>query len=157
MFVLDRRPLALDVPFTGPDGTQYPANWLRCATAEERLAVGITEVADPSYYDRRFYWGHDQDGQLISKDHGQLVTLWTSQTRTTANTLLSPTDWLIIREMDNKTPCPADVKTWRENVRVAAGQKISLIEATTTTSELALYIDGSDYHVWPHEPNADPG
>jgi hypothetical protein len=155
MFVLDGRPLVLDVPFTGPNGTQYPANWLRCATPEERLAVGITEVQEPLYYDQRFYWGYDQDGNLIPKEHSQLVKLWSNQTRTTANTLLFPTDWMIIREVDNGNPCPANMKTWREDIRLSANQKVVDIESTTTTEELAVYVTSSDYSTWPQQPSGD--
>ncbi len=57
MFLLDNKPLGLDVPFTTADGTQYPANWIRLASQEERAAIGITEAADPVPYDDRFYWG----------------------------------------------------------------------------------------------------
>jgi hypothetical protein len=57
MFLLDSKPLGLDVPFTTADGTQYPANWVRLASPEERAAIGITEVADPVAYDDRFFWG----------------------------------------------------------------------------------------------------
>jgi hypothetical protein len=57
MFLLDSKPLGLDVPFTTADGIQYPANWLRLASPAERAAIGITEVADPEPYNDRFYWG----------------------------------------------------------------------------------------------------
>jgi hypothetical protein len=154
MFVLNGQTLQLDVPFTGPDGTQYPANWLRCATPEERASVGITEEPEPPFYDQRFYWGYDQDGNLIPKDHGQLVTLWAGQTRTTANTLLFPNDWLIVREMDNGTPCPTDMKTWREDIRLSAKDKVEAIEATTTTDELAVYVTSPAYSTWPVAPSA---
>lgn len=56
MFQLDNKPLALDVPFTH-GGINYPANWLRLASLEERAAIGITEVANAASYDDRFYWG----------------------------------------------------------------------------------------------------
>ena len=56
-FKLDGSPLAVDVAFKTSDGTQYPANWLRLSTAEEKTALGITEVADAATYDNRFYWG----------------------------------------------------------------------------------------------------
>jgi hypothetical protein len=67
MFILDGKPLSPDRAFTH-DGIQYPANWLRLSTLEEKEAIGITEVPDPPIYDQRFYWGYDQDGQLIPKD-----------------------------------------------------------------------------------------
>jgi len=59
MFLLDSKPLGLDVPFTTADGTQYPANWIRLASSEERAAIGITEVADAASYDDKFYWAPD--------------------------------------------------------------------------------------------------
>jgi hypothetical protein len=112
-FLLDGQPLAVDTPFTDAKGNKYPANWLRLSTAEEKAAIGITEVPDPTPYDQRFYWGYDAEGNLIPKDHAQLVEQWTSQTRTTANSLLSPTDWIIIREADNgKAADPVLKSAW---------------------------------------------
>ena len=57
-FKLDGKPLALDVAFKTSDGTQYPANWLRLASADDKAALKITEVADDPVYDSRFYWGN---------------------------------------------------------------------------------------------------
>jgi hypothetical protein len=149
MFLLDGKPLSPDRAFTTPDGTQYPANWLRLATPEERAAIGITEEPDPQPYDQRFYWGPD-----LPKDHAQLVEQWSQQTRTTAGTLLQPTDWLIIRQADNGVEADPAIKTWREDIRLATGDKITAIEATTTTDELAAYITGTEYPVWPADPYA---
>jgi len=55
-FLLDGKPLAVDVPFTYGD-INYPANWLRLSTAQEKKNLGITEVADDPVYDSRFYNG----------------------------------------------------------------------------------------------------
>ena len=148
MFLLNGTPLALDVAFRTPDGTQYPNNWLRLSSPESREAIGITEVPDPPVYDQRFYWGYDAEGNLIPKDHTQLVTQWSEQTRTTAGTLLSPTDWMIIREADNDTPISTDIKTARQNTRVLCHQKVNTIGITTTTPELATYVTSPDYSSW---------
>lgn len=154
MFLLDGQPLAVDTPFKTPDGTQYPANWLRLSTAEEKEAIGITEVPDPTPYDQRFYFGYDAEGHLIPKDHAQLVEQWTAQTRTTANSLLSPTDWIIIREVDNGKAADPVLKTWREEIRLAAGSKVYEIGQTADTDALAVYITGADYPAWPVDPYA---
>lgn len=146
MFLLNGKPISPDVAFTTPDGTQYPANWLRLATPEERAAIGITEVPDPAPYDQRFYWGPG-----LPKDHGQLVEQWVSQTRTTAGTLLQPTDWIIIREADNGVAADPAIKAWREAIRLAAGSKVYEIEATADTDALAAYITGADYPAWPSQ------
>ena len=156
MFLLDGKPLSPDVAFTH-NGVQYPANWLRLATPEERTAIGITEVPDPRPYDQRFQWGWTEGGNPIWKDHTQLVEQWTQQTRTTANTLLQPTDWIVIREADNGKPADPLIKTWREDIRVATGVKIAAIEATPDTAALAEYITGAEYPVWPRDPySPDP-
>jgi hypothetical protein len=116
---------------------------LRCATPEERAAIGITEVPDPAPYDQRFYWGPG-----LPKDHGQLVDQWNDQTRDTANSLLQPSDWMVIREADNGAEVPLEVKEYRQAIRQRCGIKLDAIEATTTTDELAAYITGPDYPNW---------
>ena len=58
MFMLNNNPLPVGRAFVH-DGIQYPANWLRLASAAEKAAIGITEVADPVRADDRFYWNGD--------------------------------------------------------------------------------------------------
>jgi hypothetical protein len=147
MFLLDGHPISPDVAFVH-NGVQYPANWLRLATPEERAEIGITEVPDPEPYDQRFYWGPD-----VPKDHAELVKQWSIATRNTAGTLLLPTDWMVVREMDNGTPVPDSYRNWRQSIRGASEAKTAAIEATTTTDELAAYITGADYPVWPLDPS----
>ena len=143
-FLLDGQPLAVDTPFKTPDGTQYPANWLRLSTLEEKEAIGITEVADPEPFDQRFYWNPGQP-----KDHGQLVEQWVTQTKQTAGSLLAPTDWYIVRQAETGAVAPAEVLTYRLGIRAASNGKEDQIKATTTTDELVAYLTGSDYPVWP--------
>ena len=149
MFLLDGKPLSPDVAFTDVNGIQHPANWLRLASPEERAEAGITEVPDPAPYDQRFYWGPS-----LPKDHAQLVEQWVQQTRTTANTLLAPTDWIIIREADNGKVADPVLKTWREDIRLATGVKVGVIRDTLDTDDLAAYITGANYPVWPADPYA---
>lgn len=148
MFVLDGKTLALDVPFSH-DGVNYPANWLRLASPEEREAIGITEEPDPQPYDQRFYWGYDNNGNLIPKDHSGLIDLWVSNTKTTAGTLLSQSDWMVVREFDSGIPVDAPVRAYRAAVREASQAKVELIQATSDTQGLAEYVMSSEYSEWP--------
>ncbi len=68
MFLLDGKPLAVDTAFTTEDGTQYPANWLRLSTTDEKSAIGITEVPDPVRADDRFYWNGDINNPKALED-----------------------------------------------------------------------------------------
>ena len=70
-FKLNGNPLAVDVAFSHND-IQYPANWLRLSTAEEKTAIGITEVADAPTYDSRFYKG---DGTAKALDDDKTETI----------------------------------------------------------------------------------
>lgn len=58
MFLLNGQPLQLDTAFVA-DGISYPSNWLRLSTEAEKVAIGITEVADAVRADDRFYWNGD--------------------------------------------------------------------------------------------------
>lgn len=151
MFILDGRTLSPDAPFSH-DGVNYPATWLRLSSLEEKQAIGIQEVSDPPVYDQRFYWGYDSEGTLIPKDHAQLVDQWSQQARQMANGLLLPSDWMIVREVDNGIQVDPAWRTWREDVRLAAGSKVLEIEQTTTTDQLAAYVTGTAYNVWPLDP-----
>jgi len=118
MFLLNGNRLQLDVPFTHDD-IQYPANWLRMASQEDRAAIGITEVADPIRPDDRFYWV-DGNNQGTPKDLTQLKADWTKQVDQIAYSLLFTTDWMVVRKADVGTDIPADTVTYRTAVRAAA-------------------------------------
>ena len=65
MLKLDGKTLEYDKAFVH-DGMQYPANWLRLTSLEEKQAIGIIEVADPTFefFDQRFYWSVGKPKQL---------------------------------------------------------------------------------------------
>jgi len=120
------------------------------ASPEERAAIGITEQPEPAWYDQRFYWNPE-----LPKEHSQLVEQWIGQTRATANTLLAPTDWMVIREADNGKPMDAAIKAERQRIREVAGTKVAAINATATTAELAAYITSAAYPSW-SAPEPEP-
>jgi len=159
MLLLDGKPLSYDRAFTH-DGIQYPANWLRLSSWEEKSAIGITEVPDPPYYDQRFYWGVDNPKQLedITDDEGNtstgLKTLWISNTKYSAGTLLAPTDWYIVRNSETSVEVPGEVLDRREEIRNYCNAYEQAIEATTTTDELAAYITSVNYGSFEEVPEA---
>jgi hypothetical protein len=54
-FKLGTKTIQLDTPFTHND-IQYPANWIRLATEEDKSAIGLVWEADAVRADDRFYW-----------------------------------------------------------------------------------------------------
>ena len=142
MLKLNNKPLSYDRAFTHAD-IQYPANWLRLSSLEERNALGITEVAEAPSWDQKFYWGVDNP-----KDHAQLVEQWVSQVKQTAGSLLSQTDWYVIRLSDSAKPVPTSVQLERSEIRRFSDEKEAAIEATTTTEELAAYVTSAAFTLW---------
>jgi hypothetical protein len=144
MFILDGRTLPLDIPFEH-DGIQYPANWLRLATVDERATIGITEEAEPEYYDDRFYWGVGNP-----KDLDGLKATWSSQVSQTAYSLLFPSDWMVVRSVETSSPLPSDWTTYRSAVRIKAAEVKAAITAVTDVESLISTVIGID---WPASPN----
>ena len=150
MFMLNGKPLALDVAFTSGD-YNYPANWLRLTTIAEKNAIGITEVAEPASYDQRFYSGPDRP-----KDLATLKAYWIDNQKGTAAGLLSKTDWMIIRKQETDTAVPSATTTYRTAVRTQCKKREDQITACDTTDKLAGLIGDGKYgdvvlEVWPTE------
>ena len=148
MFILDGNPISPDVAFTH-DGIQYPANWLRLASPEERAAIGITEAPEEPFYDQRFYWSVNNP-----KDHSELVKQWVGITKETAGSLLNPYDWYIVRQTETGKAVPQAVLDYRTAVRDRSDDRETMIKNTTTTDELCDVItqDFGGLFPWPSLP-----
>ena len=152
-FKLDGNPLAVDVPFTHGD-INYPANWLRLSTADEKTALGITEVADDPVYDGRFYNGDgsaktltdtnevDENGDPVLDENGdQVVTLGVksvlkAREKTIAGSLLAKYDWYVIRKAETSKAIPTTIKTYRTAVRTACLTRETEIDNCADTAAL---------------------
>jgi hypothetical protein len=66
-FKLGNKTIQLDTPFTHND-IQYPANWIRLATEEDKAAIGLVWEADPVRADDRFYWDGDINNPKALED-----------------------------------------------------------------------------------------
>jgi len=143
MFLLNGTPLALDTPFTAND-IQYPANWLRLASPEERAVIGITEAPEPEYYDGMFYWGVNNP-----KDLTQLKTQWISQTNASANARLSTSDWMVVRKAETGTNMPVGWSTYRAAVRTYASTTTTAISNCADVEALIAIINSI---AWPETP-----
>ena len=175
-FKLNGNPLAVDVAFSHND-IQYPANWLRLSTAEEKTAIGITEVADEPIYDSRFYLNNgtakslddenatDKNGDLLKDENGdQIIILGVksvlkAQEKVTAGTLLAPYDWYVVRKAEKGTAIPSAIQTFRDGVRTACDTIEKEIDACSDTAALVTLYgfkeDGTpNMTQYPEDPNS---
>lgn len=151
-------------PFTWDD-VQYPANWCNLSTPEEKAAIGMVDVVYGTYPNDQYYWVSQDapvyNGTVVEINYTatpkDLVTLKSSTITAlnqTAWTLLSPTDWMVIRstESGGVYPVPQSWNTWRATIRTQAADQATAINACTTVDELAALppVD------WAHDPNWIP-
>ena len=175
-FKLNGSLLAVDVPFTVGD-INYPANWLRLSTAQEKKDLGITEVADDPVYDSRFYWGDgtakkltdtnevDEKGDPILDEKGnQVITLGVksvlkAQEKEIAGSLLAKYDWYVVRKAEKSIVIPTAITTYRDGVRTACDTREKEIDACADTAALVtLYSSKEDgtpnMTQYPTDPNS---
>jgi len=156
-FKLNGKPLAVDVAFTHND-INYPANWLRLTTAEEKAAIGITEVADAPTYDPRFYYGDgtakalddvdakDKDGNLIKNADGSQMVIQgvksnlKQEEKQTIEILLNKYDWQVVRKAEKGTAMDSAIVTYRDGVRAAyETRKTEIDNCSDTAALVTLY------------------
>jgi hypothetical protein len=162
------RKLPLDVAWTDADGIQRPANWLRLSTERDRELLGITWVAETNQaWDQKFYWGYDSDNNLIPKqlndepevDHdgnetGEtqtgLKTLWKAKQDEIAASLLAPSDWRVVKELEvnssfanARTAYPSKWMTYRAAVRTACNTRQAEIDNCSDVAALKELMTGS--------------
>ena len=160
-FKLDGKPLAVDVAFSHND-INYPANWLRLSTADEKTALGITEVADAPTYDNRFYWGDgtaktltdtnevDENGDpLLDSEGNQVITLGVksvlkAQEKATAGSLLARYDWYVVRKAEKSTAIPTAITTYRDAVRTACNTRETEIDNCADTAALVTLYGSTE-------------
>lgn len=151
MYILDGKRLAPNKAFTDSEGRQYPRNWLKLTTIEEKQAIGIEIQPDPvvASYDQRFYWSAE-----LPKDHDQLKGQWVATTKQTAGSYLSQYDWYITRQAETGKPVPQIVLDYRAAVRIQSDNREVMINGTADTEQLAAVItsDFGGMFPWPPGP-----
>jgi hypothetical protein len=174
MFLLNGNRLAEGTSFYDANGTQYGSGWLNQATEAQKLAIGITWVADPAPVDTRFYWDTNLpkalEDKLEVKEDGtplykqvydkvtesmvdtteQVVTKglksnFIAQVKQTAGSLLGNTDWYVVRKAERNVDIPADVVTKRAAIVTEADR---LETAITNAANVEALIEVLNAQNW---------
>ena len=152
MFLLNGNRLAEGTSFYDANGTQYPPQWLNQATEEQKLAIGITWVADPAPFDSRFYWDTDLPKALEDKleEDGSttkgLKSNFKAQVKDTANKLLAQTDWYVIRKAERAIDIPTEIALKRTQIITESNRLEVEIQASTTVEALIEVLNAQDWN-----------
>ena len=159
----DGTKLPLDVAWTDADGIQRPANWLRLSTERDRELLGITWVADTAIKSGiRSSIGVmtpkqlndeailDEDGNDTGEVQTGLKTLWKAKQNEIAASLLAPSDWRVVKELEvnssfsaAKTAYPTEWQTYRAAVRTACNTRQTEIDNCSDVAALKELLFGS--------------
>ena len=152
--------------FTDADGTTHPGSWYTYSV-EQKTAIGITEIVQQPHPNSVLYnWGYNDDGTVTSTakalddinevdengdplldDNGvQVVTKGVKsnligEVRTQQGSLLSQTDWALVRKVDTSVSVPANIQTWRDAIRTkATAMEDAITAAADTDAVSALFV-----------------
>ena len=152
MFLLNGKHLPEGVGFRDANGTQYPSSWLNLSTEEEKLAIGITWVADPAPIDTRFYWDTDLPKALEDKleENGSttkgLKSQFIAQIKQTAGSLLAQTDWYVIRKVERNIDIPSKIVTERAKIVAEADRLEAEIAACEYLEEFIKIVTNQKWN-----------
>ena len=121
------------------NGIQHPSNIFRAWTKPELLAIGIAparvDVPDSRYYNTGAESYTFTDGEWVisyastEKDVASLKTQVIEKINAHVGSLLSSSDWRVIREADGGTAMSDNWKTYRNEVRAHGNSLESGVEA----------------------------
>lgn len=161
MWKLNNKIIKEGKAWTDDEGIQHPANW-NIWSDKEKKSAGLTyeEPVDNSF-DNRFYWSKGVERSLtdilVTDEKGEKVidamtgkqmvqeglkTQYITQTKQTANDMLSKTDWYIIRASDDSSlAIPSDITTKRKAIRDACKTIEDKINACSSLADFIKLFD----------------
>ena len=100
----------------------------------------MAEEEEAVTYDERFYY---PDG--TKKDLDGLKELWKRRVNNQARSLLTDTDWYVVRKSEADKAIPDNISTYRAAVRTKANAMCVQIDASNSVDTLAqLYVYNTD-------------
>ena len=166
MWKYNGKSISVGKAWVDDNGIQHPANW-HIWSATEKAAAGVVEIIEDTPPDSRLYnWSMDSDGKinstakslaninevdangdpLLDEDGNQVVTHGVKynlkqEVKSQQGSLLSQTDWYIVRKADKGTAIPSNVQTWRDAIRTKATEMETAIDnAADTDAVAALFL-----------------
>ena len=155
---LGSRRIAYDVAFVNEaTGIQYSNKWMRQTSDATKRGIGMVwEEPEDTNYDQRFYWNSSTPKQLddVTDDDGNtttgLKTLWKAKQNDIAASLLAPSDWRVVKELEvnssfsaAKSAYPTEWQTYRAAVRTACNTRQTEIDNCADVAALKELLFGA--------------
>ena len=162
MWKYNGKSISVGKAWVDDNGIQHPANW-HIWSASDKAAAGVVEIIEDTPPDSRLYWWSmdnegkitktaksladvnqvDENGDPVLDEKGnQAVTRGVKynlkqEVKSQQGSLLSQTDWYIVRKADKGTAIPSNVQTWRDAIRTKATEMETAIDNAADTDAIA--------------------
>ena len=145
-------------------GVQHPRNIFTLWSKAELAAIGIKPASITPVEQRYNNTGAltwDTSGEeavgtyaTTEQDVAALKTTMTESVQSQAGSLLSGSDWYVIRETEGGTACPADWTTYRAAVRTESNSKVTAIAALADLDAIKAFDVATPITAgWPNDPD----
>lgn len=156
------RVLRADSPFVDREGIHRPKGWLLHATKAEKDYIGVQPWKE-STYDKRFFRSAGYTDRSLNgfreRNHTleprmslpELKDRLKEQVKDQADSMLRPTDWMVIRKAETQKAIPAEVRTYRAEVRKASNRIEAEIDSYGAYADLVKFAQNGWADMWPSE------
>ena len=121
---------------------RHPTNWASW-TDDEKKAAGLAWTDDLGPFDGFYYWGWNADGDaLLPKPIADLKARKILEAKDISASMLSPTDWYVVRKTETSVAVPNGITAYRTAIRTNYASLKTAINAVSDIDGLqALYTN----------------
>ena len=129
------------------DNTQHPRQWVRWSS-DRKSAMGVSWEDDTvlGAFDSFYYWGWNSDGDaLLPKPLAGLKVLKVDNAKQTSASILSQTDWYVIRKTERDVAIPAEVGAQRAHVVAESDRLETAIAGAADVEKLIIVMNEQNW------------
>ena len=121
--------------WTDSDGIKHPSNWMIRTEDYKKNTMNLTWEEPLGSFDNFYYYGWNSDGDaLLPKPLAGLQSSKVSEAKQSSASMLSDSDWYVVRKTETNTAIPAEITAYRTAVRT---NYASLKTAINNVSDIA--------------------
>ena len=127
--------------WTDSNGIKHPSNWMVWTEDYKKNTMNLTWEEPLGPFDNFYYYGWNSDGDaLLPKPVADLKTTLVSQAKQTSASMLSDSDWYVVRKTETNTATPDEITAYRTAVRTNyASLKTAINDASDIAGLQSIY------------------
>ena len=127
--------------WTDSDGIKHPTNWMIWTEDYKKNTMNLTWEAPLGPFDNFYYYGWNSDGDaLLPKPLAGLQSSKVSEAKQSSASMLSDSDWYVVRKTETNTATPDEITAYRTAIRTNyASLKTAINDASDIAGLQSIY------------------